>query len=347
MLKKIIISLFLLSLLIGGYYGYMLYRRIYAPNVFLSKNQTETYLYIPTGSNFDDVKRILSENGIIKDEASFEWVAQKKNYPNKIKPGRYLVKKGMTNNELVNLLRSGNQTPVKVSFHNIRFQTELAGKIARQLEVDSVELLTLLTSPEVARQYGFDTPEQFFTMFIPNTYEMYWNTSAEQFISRMAKEYKAFWNEKRKAQARKLGLLQSEVSILASIVQAEQNVHLDEQPMVAGLYLNRLKLRMPLQCDATLKYANKKFDVQRVLDKDKKIDSKYNTYKYAGLPPGPINLPEINAIDAVLNAASHNYLYMCAKEDFSMYHYFTRDYNRHLQNARKYQKALNKKKIYR
>ncbi len=346
MLKKIIISLLLLGMLIGGYYGYTLYRRIYAPNVFLSQNKTETFLYIPTGSNFNDVKRILLANGIIKDEASFEWVAQKKNYPNKVKPGRYLIKKGMTNNELVDLLRSGEQVPVKLTFHNIRFKEELAGVVARQIEADSASIIALLNDEETARKYGFNT-ETFFTMFIPNTYEMYWNTSAGQFVSRMAKEYKSFWNEERKAKARKLGLSQSEVTILASIVQAEQNVHIDEQPVVAGLYINRLKLRMPLQCDATLKYANKKFDVQRVLDKDKKIDSKYNTYKYAGLPPGPINLPEINAIDAVLNAASHNYLYMCAKEDFSMYHYFTRDYNRHLQNARKYQKALNKKKIYR
>ena len=184
-------------------------------------------------------------------------------------------------------------------------------------------------------------------MFIPNTYEMYWNTSAQEFVERMAKEYKAFWNDERKAKARKLGLSQSEVTILASIVQAEQNVKTDEQPVVAGLYLNRLKRNMQLQCDATLKFANKAYDVQRVLDFDKKIDSKYNTYKYTGLPPGPINLPEINAIDAVLNAKEHNYLYMCAKEDFSGYHNFTSSYNQHLRNAKKYQAELNKRKIYR
>ena len=346
MLKKIVISFLILSLAIGGYVGYQYYLKIYKPNVVLKNGKSQAELFIPTGSDFEQVKEILVKHHFIEDEASFEWVAQKKNYINKVKPGRYIIKKGMNNNELVNLLRSGAQTPVKVSFHNIRFKEELAGVIAKQIEADSVSLIQLLNDEDLARKYGFNK-ETFITMFIPNTYEMYWNTSAQEFVERMAKEYKAFWNDERKAKARKLGLSQSEVTILASIVQAEQNVKTDEQPVVAGLYLNRLKSKMQLQCDATLKFANKAYDVQRVLDSDKKIDSKYNTYKYTGLPPGPINLPEINAIDAVLNAKEHNYLYMCAKEDFSGYHNFTSSYNQHLRNAKKYQAELNKRKIYR
>ncbi|HCQ30266.1 MAG TPA: endolytic transglycosylase MltG [Flavobacteriales bacterium] len=346
MLKKIVISFLILSLAIGGYVGYQYYLKIYKPNVVLKNGKSQAELFIPTGSDFEQVKEILVKHHFIEDEASFEWVAQKKNYINKVKPGRYIIKKGMNNNELVNLLRSGAQTPVKVSFHNIRFKEELAGVIAKQIEADSVSLIQLLNDEDLARKYGFNK-ETFITMFIPNTYEMYWNTSAQEFVERMAKEYKAFWNDERKAKARKLGLSQSEVTILASIVQAEQNVKTDEQPVVAGLYLNRLKRNMQLQCDATLKFANKAYDVQRVLDSDKKIDSKYNTYKYTGLPPGPINLPEINAIDAVLNAKEHNYLYMCAKEDFSGYHNFTSSYNQHLRNAKKYQAELNKRKIYR
>jgi UPF0755 protein len=346
MFKKIIISFFVLLLIAGSIFTYQLYQKIYKPNVILKNGKSQAELFIPTGSDFEQVKEILVKNNFIDDAASFEWVAHKKNYINKVKPGRYIIKKGMNNNDLVNLLRSGAQTPVKVSFHNIRFKEELAGIVSKQIEADSLSLISLLNDDETAKKYGFNK-ETFITMFIPNTYEMYWNTSADEFIARMAKEYKVFWNEDRKAKARKLGLSQSEVTILASIVQAEQNAKINEQPVVAGLYLNRLNLNMPLQCDATLKFANNAFHVQRVLNEDKNIDSKYNTYKYPGLPPGPINLPEINAIDAVLNAEKHNYLYMCAKEDFSGYHNFTSSYKQHLINAKKYQSELNKRKIYR
>jgi UPF0755 protein len=185
------------------------------------------------------------------------------------------------------------------------------------------------------------------SLFIPNTYEFYWNTSVENFIIKMVNEYSIFWNKNRMRLAEEIGLSKVEVSILASIVEKEQNIKKDERKIIAGLYLNRIKKNMKLESDPTLVFALGDFSIKRVLNKDKKIKSKYNTYKYKGLPPGPICIPSINSIDAVLNAASHNYIFMCAKEDFSGYHNFANTYKQHLRNARKYQKALNKRNIMR
>ena len=184
-------------------------------------------------------------------------------------------------------------------------------------------------------------------IFIPNTYEFYWNTSADQFVKRMLKEYQKFWNNDRKAKADKIKLNYYEVATLASIVEKEQNIKRDERPEIAGLYLNRIKKKMKLESDPTLIFALDDFTIKRVLNKDKKVDSPFNTYKHRGLPPGPICIPSINAIDAVLNASNHKYIFMCAKEDFSGYHNFAKTYAKHLLNARKYQKALNKRKIMR
>lgn len=345
MLKKVILSVFLLVLLIGVYVGYNMYARIYQPNVTLEKSKT-AYFYIKTGSTFSDVSNGLYEGGYIKNRTSFEWVAEKKsNFKTNIKPGKYLLKEGMNNNELIDLLRSGKQEPVKISFDHIRTIKELAGKLSKNIEADSVSIYELLLNREFLSKYGFNT-NTIITLFIPNTYEFYWNTSAEELVKRMAIEYKTFWNEERKSKAQKMNLTQSEVSTLASIVQAEQSMRVDERPRVAGLYVNRLKKGMLLQSDPTVIYAVGDFTIKRVTGKHLAVESPYNTYKRVGLPPGPIVLPSIKSLDAVLNYEKHNYIYMCAKEDLSGYHNFTVNYDEHMINARKYQKELNRRNIH-
>jgi UPF0755 protein len=325
--------------------GYDVYRKVLRSNVALSENSSG-YLYIPSNSTFETVCEILSREGIVKNINTFIWVAEKKNYVNHIHAGRFKIKNGMNNNELVNLLRSGKQEPVKVRFQHIRTLEELAGRVAESIEADSASIASLLKDQSFIGQFGFNRA-QIIAMFIPNTYEFYWNTSAEAFFRRMAKEYKAFWNDNRIHKAKQLNLSQSEVSTLASIVQAEQTIRPDERPTVAGLYINRLKRGMRLESDPTIIYAKKDFTIKRVLNEYRNIDSPYNTYMYKGLPPGPINIPDISSIDAVLNYEKHDFIFMCAKEDFSGYHNFSRTNSEHNVYAQRYRNELNKRKIYR
>jgi len=256
-----------------------------------------------------------------------------------------LILDGMNNNQLVNLLRSGEQNSIRLILRSVRTKTELAANVAKYIEADSLSVISLLDDNAFCAQYGFNTTT-IFSLFLPNTYEFYWNTTAEEFIVRMAREYKRFWNEDRVVKARSLNLSQSEVSTLASIVQSEQAAKKDERAVVAGLYLNRLRKGMRLESDPTLIHAIGDFTIKRVLNIHKEINSPYNTYRNAGLPPGPILLPEIESIDAVLNASKHNYLFMCAKEDFSGYHNFSESYREHVNNAKRYQRELNKRRIY-
>jgi UPF0755 protein len=341
---KIFISAFFIILITGGIAAWRLYHAIYQSNVFLGERKT-THIFIPTGSDFNQVKAILYENGMIVNTNTFEWLAEKKNYKNNIKAGRYLIHEEMGNNELINLLRSGQQDPVMVTFNNIRNKEQLAGVISRQLEADSLSLLNLLNDPVYLEQYNL-TPETSKIIFIPNTYEFFWNTPAEKIMERMQREYKAFWNDQRIQKAENLNLSPVEVSTLASIVQLETS-KADEYGKVAGVYINRLKQGMRLQADPTVIYAVGDFTIRRVLNRHLEIDSPYNTYKYAGLPPGPIALPGPRVIDGVLNYENHNYLYFCARDDFSGYHAFARTYSQHLVNARKYQNALNRRNIRR
>lgn len=345
MIKKTIILILVIGAAVGGFMAYNMYQKVYQPNVTL-ENTNDKYFYIYSNYEFSDVVHDLYEKGYIINRESFEWVAeQKANFKNNVKPGRYLLEDGMSNNELVNLLRSGEQVPVKVTFNNVRTTAQLAGKVTKNLECDSSEVYDLLNDKEFVSKYGFNRIT-ILTLFLPNSYEFYWNTSAEELIARMADEYKKFWTAERKAKAKKLNLSQSEVAILASIVQAEQSVHSDERPMVAGLYINRLRQGMLLQSDPTIIYGIGDFTIRRVLNKHKTHNSPYNTYMNRGLPPGPINLPSIKSLDAVLNYQQHDYIYMCAKEDFSGYHNFAKTYNQHLVYARKYQAELNKRRIY-
>nr|MBA3900658.1 endolytic transglycosylase MltG [Bacteroidota bacterium] len=262
---KIVVSLILVSIIGGGIWAYDKYKMIYLPNVFLGKNIKE-HLYIPSGSTMQDVVHILYENGYIINKSSFEWLAEQKNYKNHVYPGRYVIKSGMSNNKLIDLLRSGEQEPLKLTFNSIRTKEQLAIRIASQIEADSLSIMKLLLDKNfLANKYHMN-PENILSLFIPNTYEFYWNTSAEKFLDRMANEYKAFWTEERKAKARQIGLSQSEVTILASIVQAEQSRHNDEKPIIAGLYINRLKKGMRLESDPTLVYAHGDFSINRVLN---------------------------------------------------------------------------------
>ena len=345
-LKKFLIIFFVLVILGGIGLVYELYSRVYQTNIMFSNNSSEKYIHIPTDSDFSKVVNILVEHGLLININSFEWLAKQKKYYSNIKPGRYKIDRALNNNELVNLLRSGEQTPVKVTFNNLRTKEQLAAKVGEQIEADSLEIIEYIT--DVLFQKKFDlNDDNVSCIFLPNTYEFYWNTSAEEFVSRMLKEYSNFWNSSRKAKADARNLTYYEVSILASIVEKEQSIRLDERPIIAGLYLNRIKKGMKLQSDPTVVFAIGDFSIRRVLKKDLKVNSPYNTYMYSGLPPGPICLPSINAIDAVLNANKNDYIFMCAKEDFSGYHNFAKNSRQHNKNAKKYRRALNDRKIMR
>ncbi len=339
-LSLFIVVIILIGVLVGGRF----FRYIHGHNVDISKLES-FYIYIPNNTTFSELKQILESSGAIKDLESFTWVAQKKSYVNNIKGGRYQLVDGMSNNQLINMLRSGRQNPINFTFNNIRKIEQLASVAGEKLMVDSAELVRLLTDNEFISALGFDR-HTLPSMFVPNTYQMYWNTDEKGFVERMKNEYVKFWNSARKNRADELGLSPLEVSILASIVD-EETVMSDEKPKVAGLYLNRLRINMRLQADPTLKYALGDFSLKRILDVDKLVDSPYNTYKYTGLPPGPIRIPSITGIDAVLNAQRHKYLYMCAKEDFSGYHNFANTLKQHNVNAAKYQRELNKRRILR
>jgi UPF0755 protein len=249
----------------------------------------------------------------------------------------------MSNKQIITKLRSKQQDPVKLVFNNIRVKEELAGHISEQLETDSVSLLRLLNDADYLKKFGFTT-DNIISMFIPNTYEVYWDIAPEKFMEKMHKEYLAFWTDKRKARLTEIRLTELEAITMASIVEKETNQN-DEKPDVAGVYMNRLHDGWLLQADPTLVYALGDFSIKRVLNVYKTIDSPYNTYKYFGLPPGPICLPSISSIDAVLNFRQHQYMYFCAREDFSGYHNFAVTMNEHLLNAAKYQQALNQKGI--
>ncbi len=334
----VLTGLVIMVLLVYKFYG-----RIYETNVSLDGEQE--IFYIPTGANFAYVVGLLEGDGIIDNPKSFRWVASKKGYGISINPGRYKIRNGASNNELVNMLRSGNQDPVMVVFNNVRTLDQVSGKVARYLECDSVEFAAYLTGSDLIEEYGFSR-ETFNSMFIPNTYEFFWTTTPEQFTERMSREYKDFWEGERDRKAKRMEMTRTEVITLASIVD-EETMYNDENVTVAGLYMNRLERGIPLQADPTLMFAMGDFTVKRILNEDKKIESPYNTYKYKGLPPGPISIPSVSAIDGVLNYEKHNYIFMCAKADFSGNHAFARSLKEHNRNAKEYQRAMNKRRIYR
>jgi len=341
--KKLILLIISLLFIIGGFFAYNTYTKIYAPNTI-----KEGYVFIKTNSNLKDVENEIRP--FLKRVKSFIWVANRKKYAASIKPGKYKIQTGISNNDLVNLLRSGQQVPTKVLFNNQNSLEKLAGRIAEQIEPDSTSILKAMLDSKFLNKHKF-TLKSALGMYVPNSYEFYWNTSAEKFRDRMLKEYHRFWTLERQNQAKKLKLNRTQVIALASVVQKE-TAKISERPIVAGLYLNRLKRRIPLGADPTIIYALKEkygqdFIVKRVLLKDLKIDSPYNTYKHRGTPPTLIAMPDISAIDAVLKPAKHNYIYMCASVEKFGYHAFASSLREHNRNAAKYHRWMNKKGINR
>lgn len=330
--------------------GLLIYGGILANQVF-SKNtkfsQSEVFVFVPTGSTYEDVKKILEP--FVENMNRFEMVADKRSYPENVKPGRFLFKQGMNSYELVKAMRSN--VPVKLAFNNQERLENFAGRVSSQIEPDSLLLLKTFKDSIFLKENGF-TEENVFVMFIANTYEVYWNITAEKFRDKMIKEYRNFWNKERIAKAEKQGLTPVEATILASIVHKE-SVKKDERPRIAGVYLNRLRLEMPLQADPTVIYAIKKKDndfdqvIKRVFYNDLFLNSPYNTYKVTGLPPGPIAMPDITALDAVLNPEKHDFIYFCASVDRFGYHEFAATLDEHNKNAKKYSDWINSQGVTR
>jgi len=345
-IKKILLFLVFAGLVGGGFFAYKVYGAFFNPNTKFNNKEATVFIYSNDG--FQEVKESLKP--LLEDLDSFEQAANRKGYSQNVKGGKYSIQKGMNNNEIIGVLRSGN-TPVKVAFNNQESLESLAGRISTQIEADSISLVKAFKDVDFQNEHGFNDGHEI-TPYIPNSYEFFWNTSAEKFRERMVTEYKRFWNDDRLAKAEKVGLEPKQVVALASIVHKE-TAKVEERPRVAGLYLNRLNTNMLLQADPTVIFALKKhagdFDlvIKRVLYKDLEIDSPYNTYKYAGVPPGPIAMPDISAIDAVLSPEKHDYIYMVANvEDFG-YHKFAKTAAQHNRNKEQYIRWINAQKITR
>jgi len=343
MLKKIGIVLFVLSLIVGAF-GYQKYQDIYGSNV--SIDLQNPFILIPTGTDYEGLKKLLIDQDILKDVGSFDWVASLMKYDQSaIKSGKYKIESGWSNRKLIQHLRSGKQTPVNLIVNNERLLVGVAGQIAPFIEPDSTALISAMLDPMMMDKYGLKA-ETMMSLFIPNTYEVYWDSPAAKFLDRMKKENDKFWlSNNRMDKLKLLDMSKEEVYTLASIVEKETN-YIPEKKIVAGVYLNRLKRGIMLQADPTVVYANQDFGIRRVLHKHLEKDSPYNTYKYAGLPPGPISMASISSIDAVLQNQAHNYLYFCAKPDNSGQHAFAKTLSQHNANARKFQTWLNKQRIF-
>jgi len=326
-------------------YGFVLIGQIFADNTKFDEDQV--YVYVTTDSNYDEVIKIISPYVTKLDR--FEMVANKMSYPANVKSGRFLLTKGMNSYELVRAMR--NNIPVKLAFNNQERIENLAGRVGSQIEADSISLLTAIKDSVFLKENGF-TEENVLSMFIPNTYEVYWNTSAIKFRDKMIKEYRSFWDKERVEKAKAQGLDPIQATILASIVHKE-SVKKDERPRIAGVYLNRLRLGMPLQADPTVIFAKKKKDndfnqvIKRVFFNDLRMSSPYNTYVNTGLPPGPIAMPDITALEAVLNPEKHNYIYFCASVDRFGYHEFAATLKEHNVNAKKYSDWINSQGVNR
>ena len=342
-LKKksiILLSVLLIVLLAVGYLGFAIRNSLFSGfNI-----EKTTYIYIDEKKDYNKLLQDLQNTAKIENLAAFKRVSSFYDYPKLMKTGRYAVTPSTTVQELVHILKGGHQTPVNLKFNNIRTKKDFAVRISDQLMITKDQLLAALNDSNSCRELGF-TPETISSMFIPNTYQFYWDISLQSFLKRMKKEYDNFWTADRLSKAKELGLTAVEVSTLASIVE-EECTYSDEYSTVAGLYLNRLKKGQLLQADPTVKFAVGNFGLRRILFEHLKTNSPYNTYKYRGLPPGPIRIPSIKGIDAVLSPKAHDYLFMCAKEDFSGRHNFAKTHAEHSVNAAKYRIALNKRGIY-
>lgn len=345
MVKKFFRFLFFVGLIATAVIGFIYYQNFVSPIV--STNGKDVAIYIRPGENVDAVASSLVRAGALNDEVAFKRLAELKNYRGRnIVAGKYMIKDGFTNNQLINHLRAGNgKEAVKVTINLERDLKQISGTLAENLMLDSLTIYRWLTDQKKLSTVGYSS-ETVISMFIPNTYFLDWDISADQLMNRMKKENDKFWNSERTNKLKRTGLSKTEVSTLASIVYWETKIP-EDMRTVAGVYMNRLDVGMPLQADPTLIFALGDYSVKRVLNKDKELDSPYNTYKYTGLPPGPILIPPVNCIDAVLDFGHHDFYYFVAKEDLSGETYFSRTHEEHINYARRYQNALNKRKVYR
>ncbi|MBL7824997.1 MAG: endolytic transglycosylase MltG [Saprospiraceae bacterium] len=333
--RRIILLVFLIASFVGAYLAWQPIKGMFFQAVPNELN--DTFVCIPTGASFEEVVSILKKGKFIRDEVNFRWLAEQMNYKkDKMRAGRFEVKPGWTNRQLIQHLRSGAQTPVKLVLNTERLPEEVAGKAARFIEADSLSILQLFRDQQFLKQYNLNDAT-LMSIFIPNTYELFWNTDAKAFFARMAKEHDAFWaKDERQQKAANLGLNEAQVYTLASIVERETNAN-SEKPTIAGVYLNRLRIDMKLQADPTCVFATRDFATRRVTQYHTTFDSPYNTYMYKGLPPGPISMASIPRLDAVLNREKHNYLYFCAKPDDSGTHAFAETFAAHKVNADRFQ----------
>ena len=344
--RKILIAVAVIGLIFAAFFANFVYNAMFRANTVF--NNEEAYIFVSSNDTYAEVRSQLEP--LLDDLASFDALAERKKYVSNIKPGKFAIQKGMSNNDIINSIRSNN-LPVKVSFNNQSRVETLAARVSTQIEADSMSLMAAMLDGPFLEANGF-TKRSALGMYIPNSYELFWNTSAEDFRDRMLKEYDRFWNTSRREKASGLDLSRNEVITLAAIVQKE-TVKVEERPRVAGVYVNRLKRGIPLQADPTIIYAIREksndFDqeIKRVLYKDLEIDSPYNTYKYAGLPPGPIAMPDISSIDAVLNYERHDYLYFVVDTDNFGYHVFAKSLAQHNRNKRKYVNWINSQGINR
>jgi UPF0755 protein len=338
-----IISVVVISIAIV--YGYILYSKIFSANTKF--DASEVYVNIPTDSDFQKVRSIMT--AYVADMETFDMVAEKKKYISNVKSGRFLLRKGMNNNDIINSLRQS--LPVNITFNNQERLEDFCARIASQIEADSLGLMAAITQEQFLTENNY-TPDNVLSLFIPNSYEFFWDTDAMSFRNRMVKEHRKFWTPERLEKAKAQNLTPTEVYILASIVHKE-TVKTDERPRVAGVYLNRLKKGIKLEADPTVIYAVKKnsndfnLQIKRVLNKDLVTDNPFNTYKYNGLPPGPIAMPDISAIDAVLNPEQHDYIYFCASVSRFGYHEFAVTPAQHEANRQKYVAWINAQGIKR
>lgn len=340
--KRSVVYVIAASVIIAVVAFALIYNMLFSQSILANKEKVS--LYIPTGASYIQVIDTLKSKLKIPNLSLLEWVAEKKKYTEHIKPGRYLIEGKISYVGLINMLRSGNQKPVRITFNNIRSLNHVAGRIGNQIEADSADIVAFFSDESNYSSDGF-SKENVISLFIPDSYEIYWNTDAAGLYKRLLKEYRLFWNEERLAKAKAENLNSFEVATLASIIDDEV-VKKDEKPRIAGVYLNRLKRGIPLQACPTIKFALNDFTITRVLYKHLQVDSPYNTYKHNGFPPGPIGCPSKEGIDAVLNAEKHDYLFFAAKADFSGYHNFSRTLAEHNRYAAIYQRELNKRRIF-
>lgn len=308
-----------------------------------STQEEKAYVYIDNDDTADSVFAKLQPLTTQHALTGLRTLARHYDYASHIHTGRYAVEPGVNTFNTFRMLRNGQQEPIMLTIPECRTMEQLAARIAPKLMIDSTTIAHALTDQAFCQNLGYDTCT-IASVFLPNTYEVFWNVGIEGLMKRMAREHDKFWNAERLAKADSIGLTPNEVCTLASIID-EETANNDEKPMVAGMYLNRLRIGMLLQADPTVKFALKDFALRRIYNAHLDVDSPYNTYRYKGLPPGPIKIASLSSINAVLNPAKHDYLYMCAKEDFSGTHNFAVTYKEHLRNADRYVKALNQRGI--